>query len=264
VALHDISRQETMEFLMRPEDRRTIVALKARFTSLLGRRQLRHTDAGSDLDVQALLEARFTGDQDIFHDDQEVQGFESLLLVDGSASMWSRWATVARAAKVLSQSMSLPCAKLSTWVFSGSNEGVTGIFRFKDPSFGFLPKAQYRELWGLTPMHIALGVGIRHLRHSPGGIRQLFLVTDGRPTQFSSLRAPAPSDLEGETAHQVSEARASGIKVSTLIVGTEIRDASADRMFGKGGWCRVQQHHDDLYREMISLVDRSFTRYLRT
>lgn len=263
VALYPIRKEETLEFTLWPEDARLVLELKSRFSKLAERRRLRRTDAGNDLDVQAYVDTFFGDDFDIFLEETKTKGFEALLLIDGSASMYPRWVTVTRAAKVLALSMKFPFSKLSGWSFSGSNEGMVGIVQYQDPTFGLLPKAPLPEMWGLTPMHVAVDMGVRFLRRSSLGARHLFLVTDGQPTHFGLTHNPSDEELKNETARHVSEARAKGVAVSTLIIGNEISSSDADHMFMRGHWRRIQMQQDELFHELVAFVEQTFTHYLR-
>jgi hypothetical protein len=256
----DFKPEDIVPFPLPAEDRKTVGALSDRFRRLNERRRRMTAESGTDLDPQRYIDFLMgSGEGDIFLEEARTKGFNALVLADMSGSMRKHWLTLSRAAKVLALAMRLPLVKFETWGFTSTYVGETTLCRFLEPAVGLMPAEGPLYLWGLTPLHIAIPVAVRHLRTMPGGAQHLFLITDGRPQHIGVFF----EDLEKQVEQSIIEARKLGVHITTLLLGAEVSDAQANLMFGKGHWERVSTGEDDLFDAMVGVVSRSFGAYLR-
>lgn len=265
--LRDVGKRELEETVLEPQDRRLVEAMRHKFARLQDRRTRRSDAAGNVLNPTAYIEMLLgSGDMDIFEDEVSSKGFSALVLIDMSSSMLSKWSTVARASKVLAKSMKFPFSQYDVWGFSGTQKGETVLFRFRDVEWGYSgPGLKRGEAWGMTPLHVATAVAARRMKQMAGSAQHLFIVTDGYPTSYMKSRAVLipHRQLMDEVARVVLDVRRKGVNVATLVVGSDISDEHGDQMFGRRNWSRVSSDEPDLFRGMISLVEKAFVTYLR-
>jgi hypothetical protein len=265
--LRDLGRRELDETVLEPQDSRLVEAMRHKFARLQDRRTRRSDSSGNVLNPTAYIEMTLgSGDMDIFDDEVSSKGFSALVLIDMSSSMLSKWNTVARAAKVLAKSMKFPFSQYEVWGFSGTSKGETVLFRFKDVLWGYAGSGLKRgEAWGMTPLHVASAVAARRMKQMSGSAQHLFILTDGYPTSYMKSRSVLipHRQLMDEVGRVVGEIRRRGVNVATLVVGSDISDDHGDQMFGKRHWSRVSSQEPDLFRGMVSLVEKAFVTYLR-
>jgi hypothetical protein len=265
--LRDVGRRELDETLLEPQDSRLVEAMRHKFARLQDRRTRRTDASGNVLNTTAYIEMLLgTGDTDIFEDEVSSKGFSALVLIDMSSSMLSKWPTVSRAAKVLAKAMKFPFSQYEVWGFSGTQKGETVLFRFKDVLWGYSGSGLKRgEAWGMTPLHVASAVAARRMKQMSGSAQHLFILTDGYPTSYMKSRAVLipHRQLMNEVASVVQDVRRRGVNVATLVVGSDISDQHGNEMFGARHWTRVSASEDDLYKGMVSLVEKAFVTYLR-
>ena len=117
----------------------------------------------------------------------------------------------------------------------------------------------------MTPLHVATAVAARRMKQMAGSAQHLFILTDGYPTSYMKSRAVLipHRQLMDEVARTVLDVRRKGVNVATLVVGSDISDEHGDKMFGKSHWSRVGSDEPDLFRGMVTLVEKAFVTYLR-
>lgn len=114
---------------------------------------------------------------------------------------------------------------------------------------------------GTTPLHIATRTAVNWLT-SGHEKKQLIVLTDGEPCfSSSSGRNYSEEQLMEQVHKEVERARKQGINVTSLVIGHQVSDASARKMFGeKKHWIRAEA--DTLARNLVKVVTSSFTQYL--
>lgn len=263
----DIKPGDVDELQLPEEDKKLISAMKHSFMRLMDRSRQVQSDAGSTLNPQAYIDLlNGSSSTDIFTDEENSRGFSALILLDMSGSMKSKWDTVARACKVITKAMKFPSAAIEVWGFTSPGDGTASIIRFEDPEKGYTgPGVQ--DVWGLTPLHIAVEVALRKLYSMPGSAQHLLILTDGYPTYMSADRELLTNsiDLFSEVSRHISKGRKKGVNVAGIISGNEIDDEAATIMFGhKRFWTRVSETQEDLFRTLVELAKRAFVGYLRS
>ena len=159
--------------------------------------------------------------------------------------------------------MRFPFSNFNVWGFSSDHEGRAHILRFQDPTRGYWGPG-LKEIWGLTPLHLAAEVGVRYLQLLPGSTQHLFILTDGYPSHLGvqSGYMPTTSELMTEVMKKVQGGRRRGVNVAGLVIGYAVLDESADYMFGPGHWSRLSEVEDGLFQGMVGLVRHSFASFL--
>lgn len=255
------------ELVLGEEDNRLIKVLKHSFVRLMGRRKQVLSTEGSQLDPQAYIDLlNGSADTDIFIEEESAKGFSAILLLDMSGSMKSKWDAVARACKVVAKAMKFPFSKLEVWGFTTTPNGTAVVLQFEDTEKGYIGP-DFKNIWGLTPLHIAVEVALRRLQAMPGSTQHLIVLTDGFPTHMSAdrTRVAQTSDLFTEVARHVSLGRKKGVNIVGLISGDEIDDASADIMFGsRHFWTRVPNQPAELFNALVGIVKKAFVGFLRS
>lgn len=265
VSFTDIRPTMVQELPLSIQDRRLVQVLKQSFIKLMDRRSRVRSESGSEFDANAYIDMiHGDGDDNIFREETGSRGFSSLILIDMSGSMQPKWGSVSRACKVLAKSMKFPFSRFEVWGFSSSHDGKTSILRFEDTERGYMG-ASLRNIWGLTPLHQAVEVGVRRLQFMPGTAQHLFVLTDGYPTHFGLRHGtmPATEELVAAVSKNIRSGRQKGVNVAGLVLGWEVSDEAADVMFGHSRfWSRVGEE-EDLFQGMVGLVKTAFSNYLR-
>lgn len=265
VSFVDVRPTMVQEMPLSIQDRRLVQVLKQSFTKLMDRRSRVRSESGSEFDANAYIDMIYgDGDDNIFREETSSRGFSSLVLIDMSGSMRPKWGSVSRACKVLAKAMKFPFSSFEVWGFSSSHEGKTSILRFEDTERGYMGPG-LRNIWGLTPLHQAVEVGVRRLQFMPGTVQHLFVLTDGYPTHFGLRHGtmPATEELVAAVAKNIRGGRQKGVNVAGLVLGWEVGDEAADIMFGHSRfWSRVGEE-EDLFQGMVGLVRTAFSNYLR-
>jgi hypothetical protein len=263
VFFKDVRPSMVSDLPLRVQDLRLVQVMRQSFIKLMDKRSSVRTESGSDLDSSAYIDMLYgDGDPAIFKEEANSRGFSALILIDMSGSMRPRWETISRACKVLAKSMKFPFSSFEVWGFSSDHEGRTHILRFEDPERGYWGP-DLKEIWGLTPLHIAAEVGVRRLQLLPGSTQHLFILTDGYPTHLGiqSGFMPTTSELMVDVMKRVREGRSRGVNVSGLVIGCAVLDESADFMFS-GRWSRLDDSDEDLFHGVVGLVKHSFSHFL--
>ena len=266
VVLRTISAEDVDELELFEADKKLISTLRHSFMRLSDRRKQVTTDSGSTLNPQAYIDLlNGSSNTDIFMDEENSKGFSALVLLDMSGSMKGKWETVARACKVLSKAMKFPFSQFEVWGFTSPGDGTASILKFEDPEKGYTGKG-VRDVWGLTPLHIAIEVALRRLQSMPGSAQHLLILTDGYPTHLSASREilTDTGDLFSEVSRHINRGRKKGMNVAGLISGNEVSDEAADVMFGhRRFWTRVSDKHEDLFQSLVGMARTAFVGYLR-
>jgi len=265
--LVDIGPQDVVDLELSEGDRKLVHTLKHSFMRLMDSKRQMSSDSGTTLNPQAYIDLLSgSADTDIFIEEESSKGFSAIILLDMSGSMKSKWDSVARACKVIAKAMKFPFSKLEVWGFTSPGDGTASILRFEDTEKGYTGPG-VKDVWGLTPLHIAVEVALRRLQAMPGSAQHLIVLTDGYPTHLSSnTRLMADTeDLFVEIAKHISNGRKRGVNVVGLLSGEEIDDYSADTMFGhRRFWWRVPEQPEYLFQALVGLARKSFVGYLRS
>ena len=262
----DIGEDDVEELVLKEGDKKLIQTMRHSFQRLMDRKKLSVSESGTTLDPQAYIDLLLgSGNTDIFTEEESSKGFSALILLDMSGSMKSKWDTVARACKVLAKAMKFPFAQFEVWGFTSPGDGTASIVRFMEPEKGYMGPG-VKDVWGLTPLHIAIEVALRKLQSMPGSAQHLIVLTDGYPTHLSANREllTDTGDLFTEVSRLIRQGRKKGMNVAGLISGHEIDDMAADIMFGhRRFWSRVENEQEDLFSALVALTSKAFTGYLR-
>jgi len=275
VAFHDVGKSEVTGMpALDHEARKTIKHLQAVFMRVLGRRKFSLDETGSEIDISTWLERRSTGvPLDCFKHEESGQGFQALILVDLSQSMMGmKIAQAERACRILRRSMDFPFVRVEVWGFSSLYNGQCDIYRF-DPKLQDVPVSEYVE--GMTPLHVAVRLGSRHLQNSSAD-KHLIILTDGMPCFQNTKGMGYKTRALMKFIHDaVQKGRVRGVHTTTVAIGHQYNRSGAApviqydievhdmrKMFGpRKCWRRVKP--DDLGRNLVTLATDSFINYLR-
>ena len=260
----DIKPEDVDDLQLNESDTKLISTLKHSFMRLADRRTRMASDSGTTLDPQAYIDLiNGSSNTEIFIEEENSKGFSAIILLDMSGSMKGKWATVARACKVITKAMDFPFSHIEVWGFTSPGDGTASILRFEDPRKGYTGKG-VRDVWGLTPLHIAVEVALRKLQSLPGSAQHLLLLTDGYPTHLTGNRFTDSVDLFTEVSRRINAGRKKGMNVVGLVSGDEVSDEAADIMFGhRRFWYRVPDNQEFLFEALVGLVRKAFVGYLR-
>jgi hypothetical protein len=265
--LVDVHPNDVINLELSKADKKLIETLKHSFMRLMDSKKMVTSDSGTTLNPQAYIDLlNGSSDTDIFMEEESSKGFSALLLLDMSGSMKGKWDPVARACKVLSKAMKFPFSQFEVWGFTSPGDGTATILRFEDPEKGYTGPG-VKNVWGLTPLHIAVEVALRRLQAMPGSAQHLIILSDGYPTHLGHNRGHMADtgDLFMEVAKHISGGRKKGVNVVGLLSGDEIDDLAADTMFGhRKFWFRVPEQPEDLFQALVDLARKSFVGYLRS
>jgi hypothetical protein len=268
VRFKDLKKSDLEPTILEPQDTKVINYLRAKFSRFMDRRETKISEGGSTLNTTAYIDYLLgSGEPEFFDDDVSSRGFSGLILIDMSGSMRALWSAVCRAGKVVAKATKFPFSDVEVWGFSSNQKGEVILFRFEDVEWGYYgPGVRPHEAWGLTPLHVAVPVASRKLETMVGSKKHLFVITDGNPMyMWKNRQVSTQSQLIPEVAKHVRNARSRNVNVGALVVGNEITDNNADTLFGgRRYWTRVRSEKQDLFREMVSLVDGAFTSFLKS
>jgi hypothetical protein len=267
VRLRSIPPKSVDNLQLKEGDKKLVNVLKHSFMRLMDHKKRVTSDSGTTLDPQAYIDfLNGSSNTDIFVEEENSRGFSALILLDMSGSMKGKWATVSRACKVIAQSMAFPCSRLEVWGFTSIGDGTASILKFEDPERGYTGPG-VTDVWGLTPLHIAVEVALRRLQALPGSAQHLLVLTDGYPTHLSANREllTDTGDLFSEVSRHIQGGRKKGVNVAGLISGNEVNDQAATIMFGhRRFWSRVSEDQEDLFQSLVTLARKAFVGYLRS
>jgi von Willebrand factor type A domain len=253
-----------------PLDQLHVQRLRTKFIRVIGRRSSRLEDTGSEIDLQAYLEAKATG-LPVSYFKQEIRGrgFRALLLIDRSLSMrGSRIEQAERASRMLMDALDFPFVELSVWGFQSLEDGEVTLTRFSPLLETF--HTSKSPVDGGTPLHIALKVAVRELSEGSEA-KHLILLTDGAPMYAgANHRLVAETQLRLFVREQVQTARRQGIHVTSLLVGDRAEDGGVQFdvsrrdlqfMFGSERYWKCIDAHR-LGEGLVQAVTDSFLSYL--
>jgi hypothetical protein len=267
--------------------------LRGIFFKELGRKKAFRDITGPAVDIPAFIQFRIDRrDPDVFEGEALNRGFSYHVLSDMSGSMSERFPLVAHSMIMLKHSLDFPFVQGEFWGFRGGDgtrvtpagkiesNGEVWLYRYNKNCKGYLGKATARANYtkhipvccgGLTPMHAALRVSIKHIsRNVPTGMaKQIFLLTDGSPFHIKAGgKLLNDGMLRSFVTKEVKWARTHGIEVYTIVIGNGITDEQALMMFGnRKFWQRAsggKDGEDTVDKVLTSLVMANFSKYLRT
>ena len=277
------------------EDTIHVNRMRAAFARVMGKVRQISDASGIDVDVQSAIQYLLDPSQDdVFDAEEQQKGFYYKVLCDMSGSMsGARFKDACKGSEVLKLALDYPFVRGDHWGFRGSEPRYGSsdaaviasarqvwMYRYHRDCQGYLAvsangrgskggkKTVPVECGGLTPMHTALQIAVKHtLTHVPSGMeKRLILLTDGKPTQFTTKsKQMGEAFLMGLVHREVSYARQNGIQVYSILIGKGIPDDNAKTMFGpKRFWERVSDHGGSISKALSKIVIREFTKYLRS
>jgi len=258
------------------EDHQTVHRLRAMFYRVLGKRKNVLDEAGTEIDIQAYIERRMTGVPiPCFRGEGVGQGFKSLLLLDRSGSMHGDKTTQCeRAGRIIRRALDFPFVDTRVWGFSSSEPGQISLIRHH-PRKDVVLKEGERGSGGMTPLHVAIRLGVRELERGSES-KQLFVLTDGFPTHRKrDGKTFGKRQLMQFIREEVQRARTRGINVTGILIGTrggwmvpddqlhyDMSDKELAFMFGpKRNWRTVDP--DRIGNDLVQAVARSFVDFLK-
>jgi hypothetical protein len=250
-----------------PDDRDAIRRLRAQFFRVMGRTKTALSDSGTKIDIQAYIQSRAAGQLgDCFEHEVRGQGFKSVVLLDRSGSMYgSKTQQAERACRIIARATRFPFVDMNVWGFKSTDNGQVDIDRFDRMMDTYTTKKSM--VGGVTPLHIAVRLGVRYLERGPEA-KQLIVLTDGFPIYQRRDGRDFPTwQLMMYVRDEVLRARKHGIGVTCLFIGHGDGqfDASPKQMrfmFGPSkNWSMVDPSR--LGEGLIRTVSSSFINYLR-
>jgi hypothetical protein len=253
------------------EDRETVNRLKALFHRVMGKKRASLEDSGSEIDVQAFVEAKLTGvPVPCFKSETRGRGFKAMVLVDKSSSMnGSKSRQASRACRMLGRALSFPFVDLRVWGFSSRETGQADIYRFERGVEEINGAASPNH--GCTPLHVAIRIAVRQMEKGTEA-KHLFVLTDGFPVHSRrDGRSFSTKQLMMFVRDEVQEARQNGIHVTGVLIGDQgYRDEPArfdmspkqmKFMFGpQKFWSRMTP--DRLGSDLVKLVSNNVLEFL--
>jgi hypothetical protein len=268
VLFHDVQLSDLRgsEVPMSPEDRETVLRLRALFLRVMGRRRSTLDDSGVEVDVPAFIERQVNKvPVPCFKQEQRGRGFETLILLDRSSSMAGRSTEQAeRACRVIGRALLFPFVRTSLWGFQSLAAGQVDIARYA--SLGTRFSSSKSTVKGHTPLHAALRLGVRFLERGSGA-KQIIVVTDGHPCyeqkgKSGGVSVPT-SQLQYWVRDAVHTAQRRGVTVTCLMIGSQVSRQHLQRMFGAEANWRVLSR-DRLGADMVRVMVSSFVKFLKT
>lgn len=265
VVFHDVKKADSRKKapLLSLGDQEIIRKLRSIFSRVTGKRRARLEDCGLEVDVQALIERRISGNPSpVFRQETRGHGFETIVLLDRSSSMDGPRTTQAeRACRLLGRALKFPFVTTSVWGFQSLEPGQVDIVRY-DPS-AEVHTSPVCKVDGSTPLHKAIQLATRFLEHG-SAFKHLFILTDGEPRYFlKGDKRVSTAQLRVWVRDEVRHARSRGIHVTCLMIGTRVSSADLGRMFGSSAfWKKGTDASFDL--DLINLVSGSFVNFLKS
>jgi hypothetical protein len=274
--------------ILSTKEKDAVTRMRSIFFRTLGRQKAQRDASGLSIDIDAAIQHSIEpNDPEIFENEQSNQGFAYLTLCDMSGSMNGvRFNQVCHATEMLKQSLHFPFVDGTLWGFrggdpiSGSREhnSEVWIYRYDKNCQGYEGKGKTANrsftfpvrCGGLTPMHAAVRISVRHLltRVSSGMAKRLFLLTDGAPCGVrSSGKGLPPWVLQQYVAKEIQWARQHGIQVYTLVIDGGLEEKESRLMFGAPRYWRnvsSQDPENSIDRVLQNLVIQNFEKYLKS
>ena len=243
------------------EDGTSVKRLRAVFNRVMGRRKYVLEQRGVEPDISAYIERLATNHPvPCFKQESRGRGFQTLILVDRSGSMYGEKKEQSeRAFRILSRALKYPFVDLHIWGWNAQEAGQISISRF-DPKLEVFDSAKSR-VSGSTPLHLAVRVGARFMELGSEA-KYMIVTTDGEPN-FTSQDGQWYSGeaLALMTKDEVQQARKHGVNVTGVIIGDAINDKKMSNMFGRKHWRRMSE--DRFGDDLVKLVATSFMDYLK-
>jgi hypothetical protein len=250
-----------------PDDRNAIKRLRAQFFRVMGRTKTALSDSGTKIDIQAYIQARASGHLgECFEHEVRGQGFKSVILLDRSGSMYGdKTRQAERSCRIIARSTRFPFVDMNVWGFKSTDNGQVDIDRFDRMMDTYTTKKSY--VGGVTPLHIAVRLGVRYLEGGPEA-KHLIVLTDGFPIYQRRDGRDFPTwQLMMYVRDEVLRARRHGIGVTCLLIGHggghyDVSSKQMRFMFGAPkNWARLEPNR--LGDGLIKAVSSSFINYLR-
>lgn len=267
------------------KERDAVDRMRSVFFRMLGRQKARRESSGLGIDIDAAIQYDIEpNNPEVFEQEHNNQGFAYITLCDMSGSMNGiPFSQVCLATEMLKQSLRFPFVDGTMWGFrSGvSASSEVWIYRYDKKCDGYQGTARTTsrgssrtypvQCGGLTPMHTAIRVAVRHLLNhvSSGMAKRLFLLTDGSPQSVKTNGNGLPYwVLQQYVAKEIQWARQRGIQVYTLVIGSALDEKECRQMFGDPKYWIMSDprgsHDQTVDRALQNLVIKNFEKYLRS
>lgn len=277
--------------ILSTKEEEVVARMRGIFYRTLGRQKAQRNASGLSVDMDAAIQYDIEpNDPEIFENEENNQGFAYLVLSDMSGSMSGLpFQQVCHGTEMLKKSLNFPFVDGTLWGFRGGDPvggrkevaGEVWLYRYNKSCQGYLGTARVErsqgksfrfpvQCGGLTPMHSAVRVAVKHLltRVSPGMAKRLFLLTDGSPCGTKTSGHSLPHFiLQQYVAKEIQWARQKGIHVYTLVIGSQLEEKECRQMFGPlKYWRRVEADSGDnsVDRVLQDLVIQNFEKYLKS
>jgi len=256
--------KEGEPFRKLPDEEETIQRLRSIFLRAIAKRTYRHDVSGVSIDPEAWITHLATRSDrvDPFLIPGLSRGFRTMLLVDRSTSMKGvKIRQVDYACRVLSQAMSFPFVTFDVWTFRASMDHKSEAIIGRYPQNHKYTCSHHSQVTGTTPLHIAIQAAHNELRYGED-YRSLIVLTDGDPIFTGpSGEMSGTEAMRKSIRGSVTAAMRRGIPTYALIVGSDVSEESAAKMFPR---TRVRAAPQHTSRALIRLFTDNFLQYIRT
>ena len=167
--------------LATPNPNKKIAAQLAKtFDKIKETRKFKISESGSEVDIEALLQAKSKGYGEFMVDEVRSKGLTILVSIDGSSSMQGDKIESARnlVATMFRSVERIPQVKILANVWSSDTKGYVGITPVRTE--GECNRINISRSLGYTPTHEALKYSAKQLGKYSGK-KLLIMITDGRP-----------------------------------------------------------------------------------
>ena len=167
--------------LATPNPNKKIAAQLAKtFDKIKETRKFKISESGSEVDIEALLQAKSKGYGEFMVDEVRSRGLTILVSIDGSSSMQGDKIESARnlVATMFRSVERIPQVKILANVWSSDTKGYVGITPVRTE--GECNRINISRSLGYTPTHEALKYSAKQLGKYSGK-KLLIMITDGRP-----------------------------------------------------------------------------------
>ena len=167
--------------LATPNPNKKIAAQLAKtFDKIKETRKFKISESGSEIDIEALLQAKSKGYGEFMVDEVRSRGLTILVSIDGSSSMQGDKIESARnlVATMFRSVERIPQVKILANVWSSDTKGYVGITPVRTE--GECNRINISRSLGYTPTHEALKYSAKQLGKYSGK-KLLIMITDGRP-----------------------------------------------------------------------------------
>jgi hypothetical protein len=211
--------------LATPNPNRTVATQLAKmFDRIKETRKFKISESGSEIDIEALLQAKTKGYGEFMVDEIRSKGLTILVTIDGSGSMYydNRMGKVRDLVATMFKSVvSIPQVKILANVWSADREGKVGITPVRTEAecnrINFAPKNVSSPY---TPTHEALRYSAKELGKYSGK-KLLIMITDGHPQYHKDGITLSEKVLVNQTIKEYRKAQNNCRNMMCINISTE-------------------------------------------